>query len=65
MNFRRSTRWTHDGWALQLRTASVPMNWTLCTTRAEARALRDSSEWLREMRPDVVAVRLRLEAVNK
>lgn len=37
MNFRRSARWGYDGWAIQTG-ANVPLAWSLCTTRAEARA---------------------------
>lgn len=36
----RSNRWGYDGWALQVKDAPEPLQWTTCTTRAEARELK-------------------------
>lgn len=34
-----SRRFGHDGWAVLINGATVPMYWTMCTTRAEVREL--------------------------
>jgi hypothetical protein len=39
MNFRRSTRWGYDGWALLVDGAQCPLAWSLCRTREECREL--------------------------
>ena len=39
MNFRRSTRWGYDGWALRIDGAPEPLAWSLCRTREECREL--------------------------
>ena len=38
----RSNRWGYDGWALKHREPGTrPLDWTTCTSRHEARELRD------------------------
>jgi hypothetical protein len=39
MNFRRSSRWGYDGWALRIDGAAEPLAWSLCRTREECREL--------------------------
>lgn len=36
-----SSRWGHDGWAIKRKGTKGALEWTVCTTRAEARELRD------------------------
>jgi len=40
----RSRCWGHDGWCLRVKDASAPMQWTMCSTRAEARELKAELE---------------------
>lgn len=36
----RARRWGYDGWAIRVKGADKPMEWSVCTTREEARELR-------------------------
>lgn len=53
----------YDGWALKVRGAGRPIEWTVCTTRAEARQLRDELGWLRTDL-EIVKVKITVEAVE-
>lgn len=59
-------RFTHDGWALRIKGANLPFDWSACTTRAEARELR--KEVFPELdffeRTEVVKVKIKLEVVG-
>lgn len=59
----RSKRWTHDGWAVQVKGSKKPLPYTVCTTRAEARQVRE--EFLTDLfaRTEVVKVKITVEAV--
>jgi hypothetical protein len=59
----RSRRLGYCGWALRIKGADRPLEWTTCTTREEVRQLRDQEGW---MRPDleIVKVRISVEAVE-
>lgn len=53
----------HDGWALRVRGAKRPIDWTTSTTREEARELRrERGNLLRDS--EVVKVRISVEAVE-
>lgn len=60
----RSRRFGFDGWALKHRNGTVPWTRSVCTTRAEARAIKALQ--LPEMQRDleVVKVRVHLEVVK-
>jgi hypothetical protein len=62
----RSRRFGYDGWALRVRKADKPMDWTVCTTRAEVRALRREKFAERDLfqKVDVVKVRVTVEVVG-
>lgn len=36
----RSNRFGYDGWALRIKGSQKPLDWSVCTTREEARELR-------------------------
>lgn len=62
----RSRRWLYDGWALRVHGATTVLEHTVCTTRREARELKQ--EWEREhpdmfRKLDIVKIRLRVEAL--
>lgn len=59
----RSKRFGFDGWALHFRGAPKPMGWSVCTTRAEARALRKERFAEQDMfqKIDVVKVKITVE----
>lgn len=40
----RSRRWGYDGWALRIVGAPLPLEWTVCTNRAETRELKRELE---------------------
>lgn len=62
-----SRRWGHDGWALKAVGATSPLHWTVCTTRREARELREEIGTRTDMFPGarlrVVKVRIKVEEV--
>jgi hypothetical protein len=60
----RSHRWTHDGWAAQVRGAPHPLMWTTCTTRAELRQLLAERRDLFALGVDMVKVRVTVEVVG-
>lgn len=51
-----SRRFGYSGWALRIRGASKPLAWSMCTTRAEARELREER---RSMFNDLEVVKVR------
>ena len=63
----RSRRWGYDGWALKSKKASLPMNWSVCTTREEARELRDElfngEPFFTDLQIEIVKVRLIVESL--
>ena len=59
----RSRRWGYDGWALKVKKASQPMDWSVCTTREEARELRDAEPFLTDIQIEIVKVRLIVESL--
>lgn len=60
----RSKRWGYDGWALMIHGATKPLEWTVCTTRAEVRALRQSHSDLFLDRAEIVKVKISVEVVK-
>ncbi len=58
-----SHRHGYDGWALRLRGTSVVLNWSVCTTRREARELRDERSDLADDF-EVVKVRIKVEVIE-
>lgn len=58
-----SNRFGYSGWALKVKEAPEPWDWTTCTTRAEARELK--REWERDpdlfRRIEVVKVKISVE----
>ena len=63
----RSRRWGYDGWALKSKKASRPMDWSVCTTREEARELRDEvfneEPFFTDVQIEIVKVRLIVESL--
>lgn len=59
----RSRRWGYDGWALRMRGVSVPLSWSVCTTRQECRELRAERSDLADDF-EVVKVRIKLEVME-
>jgi len=58
-----SRRWGYDGWALRVRGAKAPLDWSMCTTRQEARDLRSERiDMLKDL--EVVKVRVSVEVVG-
>lgn len=54
----RSRRQGYEGWALMIIGAEKPLHWTVCTTRAEVRQLREEEgPW---MRPDIEIVKVKI-----
>lgn len=60
----RSKRSNYDGWALLYPGATRVMNWTVCTTRAECRALRKSRGDLLDRDAEIVKIRISVEVVK-
>lgn len=62
----RSRRYGYCGWALKHREALVPLAWTVCTTREEARALLESNRRTSLLWEDFepVKVKIGIEVVN-
>lgn len=60
----RSRRFGFDGWALRIKGASHVMLWTVCTTRAEVRKLRQSRGDLFLDGAEVVKVKIIVECVG-
>lgn len=61
---QRSRRFGYDGWALRIREAKKPMDWTTCTTRREARELRKERNDLFDRRAEIVKVRITVEVAE-
>jgi len=61
----RNRRWGYDGWALRIKGAPCPLDWSACTTRAEARQLRKESFPELDFfdRTEVVKIRIKVEVV--
>lgn len=58
----RSRRFGYDGWALKLADAKQPLAWTVCTTRAEVRALKAELEAQgRDMFKNYVPVKVKIQ----
>lgn len=59
----RSKRWGYDGWAIRIKGAPQPFDWSVCTTREEARELRaevfPESDFFQ--RTEIVKVKIRVE----
>jgi len=60
----KSRRWGYDGWALLYPGATHVMQWTVCTTRAECRALRKSRADLLDRDAEIVKVKIGVEIVE-
>lgn len=59
----RSKRFGYDGWCLMVTGAAKPMEWTMCTTRAEVRQLKKEQElWMRKD-IEIVKVKVIVEVV--
>lgn len=58
----RSKRHGYDGWAMQMH--GSPLEWTVCTTRAEVRKLRKSRSDLFLDGAEIVKVKIHLEVVK-
>ena len=58
-----SRRFGYDGWALRVKGAEKPLEWSTCTTRAEARELRrDKRDLITNL--EIVKVRVNVEVAN-
>jgi|GEM_PF-4185270 lysozyme family protein len=62
----RSRRWGFDGWAIRIKGAKSPFDWSVCTTRQEARELRKEALPERDLfsRSEIVKVRISLEVLS-
>ncbi|WP_116364443.1 hypothetical protein [Parahaliea mediterranea] len=60
----RSPRFGYDGWALLIPGAAKPLEWTVCTTRAECRRLRRDRGNLFERGAQIVKVKVSVEVVD-
>lgn len=60
----RAKRSKYDGWALLYPGASRVMPWTVCTTRAECRALRKMRGDLLDRKAEIVKVKIQVEVVK-
>lgn len=60
----RARRWGYDGWVLLHPGATKVMPWTVCTTRAECRALRKSRADLLDRDAKIVKVKISVEVVK-
>lgn len=59
----RNRRWSYDGWALRYRGDLSPLQWSVCTTRQECRALRDERADLADDF-EIVKVKIKVEAIK-
>jgi hypothetical protein len=59
----RSRRYGYHGWALRVKGAEKPLDWTVCTTRSECRQLRAEEGWMRKDL-EIVKVRVNVEAAQ-
>lgn len=61
----RSHRSGYDGWAIKIKGAGKPLDWTVCTTRAECRELRKDAMPELDLfnRTEVIKVKITVEAV--
>lgn len=57
----RNNRWTHDGWALRVKGSRLALNHTACTTRAEARELRQA---MGQLAGGVEIIRIKFQIVE-
>ena len=61
----RSRRYGYGGWALRVKNSSLLMDWSVCTTREEARELRDEvfnkEPFCTDIQIEIVKVRLIVE----
>jgi len=54
----RSRKHSYDGWALRVKGEKQPIDWTVCTTRAELRDFKKTDgAWLR---PDIETVKVKI-----
>ncbi len=60
----RSRRWGYDGWALRIRGALQPLDWTVSTTRAEVRQLRRERGDIFLTHAEIVKVKVSVEVVE-
>lgn len=60
----RSNRWGYDGWALLMPGATIPMLWTVSTTREEVRLLRLERPDLFGRGGEIVKVKITIEVVD-
>jgi hypothetical protein len=62
----RSKRWGFDGWAIRIKGAMSPLDWSVCTTRQEARDLRKEALPERDLftRSEIVKVRISVEVLS-
>jgi len=60
----KSRRWGYDGWALLYPGATHVIQWTVCTTRAECRALRKSRDDLFLDGAEIVKIKISVEVVK-
>lgn len=61
-----SRRWGYDGWAVKVKGANTPLEWTASTTRKEAREVKNDLEKALgkiDHPLEVVKVRIKVEAI--
>jgi len=60
----RSKRFGFDGWALKVKEAEKPLAWSVCTTRGEARSLRQQQTPDMFQRTEIVKVKISVEVAS-
>jgi hypothetical protein len=61
----RSKRFYYDGWALQVDGASKVLDWTVCTTREEARELLKERFQTRDFLQKIKIVKVKITVERK
>lgn len=59
----RSKRWGYNGWAVKVKGASKPLDWTVSTTREEVRTLLNEKRDLLTHDTEIVKVKITVEVV--
>ncbi|MBU0539347.1 MAG: hypothetical protein KKF24_16445 [Gammaproteobacteria bacterium] len=60
----RSKRFGFDGWALKVKGSKHPLAWSACTTRGEARSLRNQQTPDLFQKTEIVKVKISVEVVS-
>lgn len=57
----RSKRYGYDGWAVRVKGADKPLEWTVSTTREEARDARRQLDLVDRLRTEIIKVKITVE----